>query len=158
MNTDQLTKEVARLIKQLGIVIQLFPMNGHLLPLVKRKQDEFVALCKQKGIPIKVTSGFRSNADQDKLYAKGRTAPGTIVTNAKGGQSLHNYGVAFDVCFATKTPYEGNWALLGKLGESLGLEWGGRWEEFPDRPHFQLMQGYTLTDFQKGKVDYSKYV
>lgn len=146
---DELKKTLADLQKQL--------FTGDLLPAVKRKRDDFVVLCKNNGIPIRVTSGFRSFAEQDKLYAQGRTELGNIVTNAKGGQSLHNYGVAFDVCFDSKTPYVGDWAKIGKLGESIGLEWGGRWASFTDQPHFQLMYKYTLQDFQSKLVDLTLY-
>jgi peptidoglycan L-alanyl-D-glutamate endopeptidase CwlK len=124
-----------------------------LLPAVKRKRDALVTLCASHGVPIRVTSGFRSFAEQDALYAQGRTKPGQIVTKAQGGQSLHNYGVAFDV-WPTGVQ---DWDTIGKCGESLGLEWGGRWTSFVDKPHFQLMFGYTLQDFQNKKVDISKY-
>jgi len=94
------------------------------------------------------------------LYAKGRTAPGAIVTKARGGESFHNYGVAFDVVF-TKLGYnasENQWLMLGAYAEQLGLDWGGRWTGFVDKPHFELTLGYTLKDFKEGKVDYNKYV
>lgn len=131
--------------------------TGDLLPLVKRKQKELIDECALQGIAIKVTGGFRTCEAQNALYAQGRTKPGAIVTNAKCGESLHNYGVSFDICFNTPKPYVGPWDKVGAIGESLGLEWGGRWTTFVDRPHFQLMLGYTLKDFQSKKVDYQKY-
>lgn len=146
-----LAKEIARLT---GILNGLLAKQG-LLPLVKRKQAQLVSLAAQNGFPIRVVSGYRSHAEQDALYAQGRTKPGPIVTNAKGGQSFHNFGVAFDVCFISKTPYEGPWGKLGKLGESIGLEHGDR--GFTDLPHFQLRFGHSLQDFQNKKVDISKY-
>lgn len=132
--------------------------KGQLLPLVERKKNEFIALCKKGGYNIKVTGGFRTCETQNALYAQGRTTGGSIVTNAKCGESLHNYGVAFDICFNTATPYKGPWEMIAVVGESIGLEWGGRWASFPDKPHFQLMQGYTMNDFRTGKVDYKKYI
>lgn len=158
MRRADLEKQLAALKRQLAALVKQFTMRSELLPAVRRKRDELVSLCKKAGIPIRVTSGFRSIAEQDALYAQGRTKPGSIVTNAKGGQSLHNYGVAFDVCFASPTPYVGDWELVGRLGESIGLEWGGRWTGLVDKPHFQLMHGYTLRDFQRDQVDYLKYV
>ena len=128
-----------------------------LLPAVKRKRDALVTLCEAHGVPIRVTSGFRSFAEQDALYAQGRTKPGQIVTKAQGGQSLHNFGVAFDVWPSGKQFTDTDWVKVGSLGEGLGLEWGGRWTSFVDKPHFQLMFGYTLQDFQNKKVDISKY-
>src|SRR5262245_49894508 len=60
-----------------------------------------MALCAQAGIAILVTQGLRTWKEQDALYAKGRTAPPIgkkyIVTNAKGGSSWHNFGLAFDI-------------------------------------------------------------
>lgn len=130
---------------------------GQLLPAVARKAEALKKACKNKGIEIKITGGFRTCEAQNALYAQGRTTGGAIVTNARCGESLHNYGVAFDICFNTKTPYVGPWVEVAKMGEALGLEWGGRWVSFPDRPHFQFVAGYTLKEFQTGKVDYKKY-
>ena len=47
---------------------------------------------------VRITQGLRTFAEQDGLYAQGRTKPGKKVTNAKGGQSIHNYGFAVDIC------------------------------------------------------------
>lgn len=111
------------------------------------------------GHPIKVTDDYRSIDEQNELYAQGRTKPGKIVTNAKGGESFHNWRCAFDVVFVAgnTVTYEGPWDTVGKVGEILGLEWGGRWTSFQDRPHFQFTAGYSLEDFQKGRVDERKF-
>jgi peptidoglycan LD-endopeptidase CwlK len=93
------------------------------------------------GITIKIISGLRTYAEQNALYAQGRTAPGPIVTKAKGGFSNHNFGIAFDVGV-----FEGNkympespkYKAVGVLGVDLGLEWGGNWKTMVDQPHFQL--------------------
>jgi len=122
MTRKNLQKQLNGLKAQIIALVKQYTMRNDLLPAVLRKRDELVRLCKSEGVPIKITSAFRSIAEQDALYAQGRTKPGSIVTNAKGGQSLHNYGVAFDVCFDSKTPYQGNWELVGRLGESIGLE------------------------------------
>ena len=129
-------------------------------PLVKRKAQLLIEKMNTLGLPIRITQGYRSFAEQDLLYAKGRVAPGEIVTNAKAGESFHNYGVSFDVVF-TELGYDATqeqWNKLGSIAESLGFEWGGRWIGFVDRPHLQLTLGYTLKDFKEGKVDYNKYV
>lgn len=100
-------------------------------------------------ISLKITDANRTNAEQDALYAKGRTTGGKKVTNAKGGQSLHNFGIAIDVAGLKKSgglDYKINYPALGILGESLGLEWGGRWLDPVDKPHFQLP--YTLRQLQ----------
>jgi hypothetical protein len=98
-------------------------------------------------IDLRITDGFRTVEQQDAIYAKGRTAPGSIVTKAKGGYSNHNFGLAVDVA-----PFENgklNWntkyyPIIGLIGESRKLEWGHRWVALDDKPHFQNLQGKTL--------------
>jgi|GEM_PF-406859 len=105
------------------------------------------------GIIIKVTSAMRTFAEQDELFAQGRTKPGKIVTKVKGGFSNHNFGIAFDVTIFTgstdpekaKTPdFESPlYKVIGALGVELGLEWGGNWKSFVDQPHYQLRPGWA---------------
>lgn len=130
-----------------------------LKPIVKVKAQNFINACGARGIPVLVTSTLRTFAEQDALYAQGRTKPGNIVTNAKAGQSFHNWAVAFDVVALKNGVPDWNcdWATLGAIGESCGLEWGGRWDTFTDKPHFQYTAGYTLSDFQNGKIDESRF-
>jgi len=93
------------------------------------------------GITIKVISGLRSYAEQDALYAKGRTRPGSIVTNARGGYSNHNFGIAFDIGVFRGTSYlaeSPQYKAVGAIGTELGLDWGGNWTSIKDEPHFQL--------------------
>src|SRR5688500_7735388 len=96
-----------------------------------------------KGIVVEVVQGLRTFAEQDDLYAKGRTKPGAIVTQARGGQSNHNYGLAADLCpFTAQQPDwdapMGTWAAIGASAAAHGLEWGGQWKKFLDKPHVQL--------------------
>lgn len=134
---------------------------NELLPIVKQKAQALIDSCKKEGINLVVTGTYRSSAEQDAIYQQGRITPGQIVTNAKGGQSLHNWRVAFDcVPIVSGVAEYGNDALWGKiaiLGTSLGLEWGGSWTTFPDKPHFQYTLGYDWPDFQSGKVDIKKF-
>lgn len=98
------------------------------------------------GITIKIIGGTRTYAEQDALYAKGRTAPGPRVTNAKGGHSNHNFGIAFDVGVFQGKSYLGEspkYKAVGALGVELGLEWGGNWTSFKDQPHFQLRPAWA---------------
>jgi peptidoglycan L-alanyl-D-glutamate endopeptidase CwlK len=44
------------------------------------------------------------------------------------------------------------WNKIGTIGESVGLEWAGRWKRFREFPHFQFTGGLTLSDFQAGKT------
>lgn len=130
-----------------------------LLPLVARQADKFVKEMDMLGLPIRITEGYRSIERQNELYAQGRTTKGNIVTQAKGGESLHNYGVAIDIVFR-RLGYDASndqWLAAATVGERLGFEWGGNWNEFVDKPHFQIMKGYTLKDFQNNLVDYNKF-
>src|SRR5262245_45286588 len=102
------------------------------------------------GVSILVTQTYRTAAEQNALYAMGRTSAGRIVTNSPAGYSWHEYGRAFDIGFLigqrltyTIKDQPGIWEMLGDLGEKHGLEWGGRWKK-PDMPHFQNIAGITL--------------
>jgi peptidoglycan L-alanyl-D-glutamate endopeptidase CwlK len=113
-----------------------------LVPEVRPLATKLIEIATEAGISVKVISGHRSYAEQDALYAQGRTKPGAVVTKAKGGYSNHNFGLAFDIGIFSKDgkSYFGEHAdykRCGVIGESLGLEWGGRWKSFPDEPHFQ---------------------
>jgi peptidoglycan L-alanyl-D-glutamate endopeptidase CwlK len=124
-------------------------------PIVRTKCEQFIEKCRKQGITVLVTSTYRDNESQDALYAQGRTVAGKKVTNAKGGQSFHNWRVAFDIVPLVNGKAIWNDKALftkcGEIGESCGLEWGGRWK-FTDMPHFQYTGGLTLKDFQAGKT------
>ena len=123
---------------------------------------------------------FRTFAEQDKLYAQGRTTRGQKVTNAKGGQSYHNYGLAIDVVLLidrdkngthetaswdTKPDYDGDgksdWLEIVAIFKRYGWTWGGDWK-FYDAPHFQKTFGYSVMQLQKlhrdNKVDKNGFV
>ena len=107
----------------------------------------FLKSAEDHGYRLLVTQTLRTWEEQDQLYAQGRTAPGPIVTHARGGESWHNFGRAIDVCFLNDrggVAYDGPWELLGHLAEDVGMEWGGSWEHNPDRDHFQFTAGMTL--------------
>lgn len=108
----------------------------------------------QSGIQIKVISGLRSYAEQNALYAQGRTQAGRKVTNARGGYSNHNFGIAFDVGVFEGTRYLGEspkYKAVGALGMELGLEWGGSWTTIVDEPHFQLRPAWA-TDLSERQM------
>ncbi len=120
-------------------------------PKVKPKVEAFLNKSKAAGIPLLATSGMRDCTEQNKLYAKGRTAPGSVVTNAKCGESSHNFGTAVDV-----VPIENgkpnwnskNWDKIASVGKSVGLSWGGDWKGFKDKPHFEHNFGLSLKQMQ----------
>ena len=129
---------------------------GKLHLQVRATARKFIILLERDmGKKIRVTSGFRSFAEQDALFARGRTILREdnkrvrIVTNARAGESYHNYGVAFDVVEirngkALWTNPE--WPRIGELGIQLGFEWGGNWTRFKDRPHFQMTFGKKTSE------------
>lgn len=105
------------------------------------------------GITIKVISGLRTYEEQDALYAQGRTKPGNIITNARGGYSNHNFGIAFDIGIFQGNKYlvdSPKYKTVGILGMDIGLEWGGSWKSIVDEPHFQLRPNWAndLTEKQ----------
>lgn len=122
-------------------------------PEVRATAAAFVNRVEQElGIQLRVTQGYRSIAEQNALYAQGRTAPGDIVTNARGGSSYHNYGLAFDVVEVRpdgSANWDTDWAAIGRIGESMGLEWGGNWTRLVDRPHFQMDFGLSTTQLRQ---------
>ena len=151
-----------------------------LCPLFAFRLEVLLREAARVDLRVDVHSGIRDFTKQDDLYALGRTVKnrdgateakplGNIVTNARGGESWHNWGLAADVVFrdrAGKWTWSGEWAALGKIGEAAGLEWGGRWIKCvhcalvkeahdgvdrghkylskADAPHFQLTAGLSI--------------
>lgn len=126
-------------------------------PKVKTLCEQFIHSCDAIGIDVLITSTYRDMESQTALYAQGRTTKGNIVTNAKAGQSMHNYRVAFDFVpiVGGKCVWNdaGLFAKCGRIAESLGLEWAGAWSgKFKETAHCQFTGGLSLADFQKGKT------
>lgn len=117
-----------------------------LLPEVQPLAHALVQKAAANGITIKIISGLRTYAEQDALYAQGRTSPGNKVTKARGGYSNHNFGIAFDVGVFSGNSYlpeSPKYKAVGVLGMDLGLEWGGNWTTIVDQPHFQLRPSWV---------------
>ncbi len=105
---------------------------------------------------VRVLSGTRSYHEQNQLYRMGRYGDSRPrVTRARGGQSRHNFGIAWDIglftaqgsYIRTNPHYEAAGAIL--MGELPGpVEWGGRWTRFKDRPHYQLKTGYSVGELR----------
>lgn len=113
-------------------------------PWLVYKLKKLLKKCNEQGIYLIITEGYRTKEYQDELYARGRTKPGTICTNARGCdyQSQHQWGVAFDIAIANEghlwdTSYFNRVAVIAKSKE-VGLKWGGDWTNPVDRPHFYL--------------------
>jgi peptidoglycan L-alanyl-D-glutamate endopeptidase CwlK len=127
-----------------------------LIPPARERVERFLSLCKDNDIDLLVTSTYRDNESQQALYEQGRTTAGKVVTNAKAGDSWHNWRCAVDVVPMVngKPNWDGLhpvWDQIGKLGEQAGLEWAGRWRTFKELAHFQYTGGLTLTDLKNGK-------
>ncbi len=126
-------------------------------PVVQDLCNKFIAKCKDSGIKVIITSTYRDNEKQTQLYNQGRNGnPGKIVTNAKAGQSIHNYKLAFDFCPIVDGQASWSDTLLfitcGRIGKNLGLTWGGDFKSIKDMPHFEYTNGLTLADLQAGKM------
>ena len=108
---------------------------GVLYPPFAHKIKTLIACAKEEGLSISVYETYRSPERQKHLFIKGVT---TLQQN-----SMHQYGVAADLMFENTRSVvdmpEQNWRQLGALGRTLGLYWGGDWEDFKDYPHFQLI-------------------
>lgn len=106
---------------------------------------ECIALCRDLGADYFAISGFRSYEEQAALYFQGRTSPGPRVTNARPGQSLHNFGLACDLVRDGVLDRRGlqpdyrpeSYEILGVCAAQVGLEWGGGWK-LKDFPHVQF--------------------
>jgi len=115
-----------------------------------------------KGSRLRFAYVYRSNALQDRLYNQKPK-----VTNAKGGQSIHNYGLAFDIVMlydndGNGTFEEASWSMIRDFDKdsiadwkeitnyfkSKGWNWGGDWTGFKDSPHFEV-KGYSRRELIK---------
>lgn len=133
-----------------------------LLPKVREMTKTFLSKCKSAGYNVVITSTYRDEQEQSALYAQGRTSPGNVVTNAKFGDSMHNYKCAIDfapVDAQGNIPWNDKklFMKIADIGVSCGFEAGAYWTSFLDLPHLQYTAGYTLDDFKSNKVDYSKF-
>jgi peptidoglycan L-alanyl-D-glutamate endopeptidase CwlK len=109
-----------------------------------------------KGARLRLAYVYRAPEEQDALFNKRPK-----VTNAKGWQSIHNYGLAFDIVLLYDNNGDGkfeeaswsmirdfdkdskaDWMEVTNLFKSRGWEWGGDWKRFKDAPHFQMTFGF----------------
>lgn len=119
----------------LGVYDDAGARNGFCL-VVAEEIDELAEAFKDLawelyGVRIRITSTFRSRRKQLALY---RQREHSVLPAAAPGRSTHEYGLAFDAVSVDRDAQE--W--LGRLGESVGLIWGGRFRR-PDPVHFQVV-------------------
>ena len=135
--------------------------------------DEICEALKGRAM-CRFTYTLRTFAEQNTLYAQGRTKPGKIVTNAKGGLSYHNYGMAVDIVLIINgkeaswdtgkdfdADGKADWIEVVHIFKQFGWEAGIDWK-FRDAPHFQKTLGYSVRQLlslhQAGKVDEHGFV
>ncbi|WP_445116980.1 LysM peptidoglycan-binding domain-containing protein [Acinetobacter sp. WZC-1] len=138
----------------------------HIRKLHPQAQDRIRKLIqvvyKKHQIQLVIVQSFRTYAEQDALYAQGRTKKGPIVTYARGGESNHNFGLAVDVFplwedgklhMAGKGVDAKNVKILrviGETGKTAGLMWGGDWKgKKQDNPHFELNVGKSMSELRQ---------
>lgn len=121
-------------------------------PCLQRGVLELKRRLKKAGWDMGVSSTYRDNEQQDYLYSLGRTVSGQIITNAKGGESIHNYRLAFDIFNNVSGDlYPAEFLnLAGKIWAEMGGVWGGSWTSFQDKPHFQFTQYRSIMELQEG--------
>jgi peptidoglycan L-alanyl-D-glutamate endopeptidase CwlK len=120
-----------------------------------------------RGVRLRFSYTLRSNKEQKELYAIGRFKPGKIITNAKEGLSVHNYGLAFDIVLLTDKNNDGvfetaswdinsDWMEVVSCFKRMGWTWGGDWKSFRDYPHLEKTFGFTprqlLARYAKGNT------
>lgn len=123
------------------------------------RQSRSSAQIKQKILKLR-GRGFGFVADVIEKVGPQKT--GRHVTNACGYESFHNLAEAFDAVplIGGKPAWnyshaKDEWDTMGIVGKCVGLEWGGYWTRFVDRPHFQLRPGgnplkiYAPEEFQQ---------
>ncbi len=121
-------------------------------PIMRVLVTAFLKKAEEQGIPVVITSTYRDAECQNKYF---NAKP--PVTTVRGNYSYHQWRVAADIVprdekgnptWSPKDP--GVWNRLGEIGKSVGLEWGGSWSGFVDKPHYQCTFGFTCNDFIKG--------
>ncbi|MEK3993246.1 M15 family metallopeptidase [Psychrobacillus sp. FSL K6-2365] len=140
---------------------------GDVHPSLKEYTVELLTRCYNEGILVQISSGFRSNEEQAYIYGQGRPSytwnnkkygsSGSIVSKAKPGTSVHNYGLAIDYFLVSDDGNQSLWTVndkwkrVGAIAKSMGFEWGGDWTSFRDYPHLQFTKGLSIAQLKAGK-------
>ena len=124
-------------------------------PRLQAIASEWVKACESAGLKVAIGETYRTVAEQDALYAQGRTKPGNRVTNARGSSysSQHQWGIAFDFYRADgKGAYNEDGDFFRRaatIAKNLGLAWGGDWKSIVDKPHLYLPDWGSGTNILK---------
>lgn len=117
---------------------------NELHPELQEKIRKLKMMCREAGLPLGIGECVRTVAEQDALYAQGRTKPGVIVTYAPGSSysSQHQWGIACDFFRnVVGREYDNGdhfFERVGLYAKGLGLAWGGDWIRPVDMPHLYL--------------------
>lgn len=139
---------------------------GAVVPALREYTEELIRRAYAEGINVQISSGYRSNADQAYIYGQGRPnyrydgklygRQGAIVSNARPGTSVHNYGLAIDYFLTTHDGSKSTWVVnaqwrrVGAIAKEMGFEWGGDWTSFKDYPHLQFNRGLSISQLKNG--------
>ncbi|MFE4814638.1 M15 family metallopeptidase [Peribacillus simplex] len=135
-------------------------------PVVKDSALEMIRRAFNEGIYVQISAGYRSMEEQATLYGQSRlysfngkdysNLAKPKVTNAKPGQSFHNFGLAVDYFLVTEDGKTALWTVNTKwkrvaaIGKELGFKWGGDWSGFKDYPHLEMTGGLSYSQLQAG--------
>lgn len=129
------------------------------------KKENFIAFIEELeetfDTTLRVVQAFRSFKQQDELYAQGRSDTSKPkVTNARGGESFHCYGLAVDIIPLSGTcqpQWNYDFEKFKPIAEKYGLTWGGSWKDYD---HYEDNLGFgpsgwrhLLTTYQNKQVD-----
>lgn len=132
-------------------------MGSGMNAIVKKSALEVIRRAYKEGINAQISHGMRTYAQQNALYAQGRTKSGSIVTNARGGYSNHNFGLAVDFFLTNEDGSKAIWTVnsqwrrVAAIAKGLGFEWGGDWRSFKDYPHLEMTGGLSTAQLRAGK-------
>lgn len=107
------------------------------------KCKEFIELCKENGIEIKIIQTLRDAEYQNSLYQIGRTKPGKKITNCDGykKKSNHQSGNAWDAVPLIDGKIDWNatkeFKKMAELAKSINIR-AGYYFKMVDSPHFEI--------------------
>ncbi|MGW8428836.1 peptidoglycan-binding protein [Peribacillus simplex] len=142
-------------------------MGSGINSIVKASALEMMKRAYKEGIYVQISAGYRSMEEQAALYGQSRlysyngknysNLAKPKVTQAKPGQSIHNYGYAIDYFLVSddgKTALwtvNTKWKRVAAIGKELGFKWGGDWSGFKDYPHLEMTGGLSYSQLHAGK-------
>jgi peptidoglycan L-alanyl-D-glutamate endopeptidase CwlK len=133
-------------------------------PALRDEATQIIAACNAQltgCAQVRVVQGLRTMAEQEALYAQGRSTPGAIVTNAPAGYSYHNYGLAIDfallidgkeISWNRQADFDNDktadWWEVVKKFKKHGWAWGGEFKSIKDFPHVEKTFGFTIAELK----------